>query len=331
MLTEGCSGASVAAAGAAAVAATPEARPAISVVVPVFNEEGNVGPLAGELRAALERMGEPHEIIFVNDGSRDRTLERLSEIAAQDRRLRVLDLDGNFGEAAALSAGFHAARGDLVVTLDGDGQNDPADIPRLVDTLRARGLAAVSGRREERKEGYWLRVFPSRLANALIVLVTGVPVYDCGCGLKVYRRELVARVHLPRGMNRFLPAILGVRAGEVAEVPTRDRARASGASHYGISRTFVVLRDLLALRSLIGGARAAHVRFALGTAAAATAGMLAFPMAPRLGLAFDVLALGCGLVWWNVRRFARAQEAGVYRVRREISQLADAALGEGER
>ncbi len=289
--------------------------PVLSVVVPVFNEQDNVAPLACELRAVLERIGEPFEVLFVNDGSTDATRARLLAIHAEEPRLRVVDLDGNFGEASALSAGFHQARGEIIVTLDGDGQNDPGDIPRLLETLRSRDLKAVSGRRAHRQEGYWLRVLPSRLANALIAWVTRVPVYDGGCGLKAYRRSAIPRLHLPRGFNRFMPAILGVRAGEVAEVETRDRRRQHGRSHYGIGRTVVVLRDLLALRFIIDGARSAEIRFAVATAGFAALGALVMEQSRAAMVACDALAVVCGVIWWNARRFNRAQESGVYRLR----------------
>jgi glycosyltransferase involved in cell wall biosynthesis len=291
--------------------------PSLSVVVPVFNEQDNVIPLAGEIRAVLERLGEPFEILFVNDGSTDATRERLFAVRAEEPRLRIVDLDGNFGEASAITAGLHQAAGEIVVTLDGDGQNNPADIPRLLDTLRSGNLKAVSGRRLKRQEGYWLRVLPSRIANAAIVWVTRVPVHDCGCGLKAYRRSALPRLHLPRGFNRFLPAILGVRAGEVAEVETADRRREHGASHYGFSRTLIVLRDLLALRFIIDDPRAAQWRFALATAGAATLGAVLLDRSVAAAVAFDLLAVLCGLVWWNARRFNHAQEAGVYRLREE--------------
>jgi glycosyltransferase involved in cell wall biosynthesis len=297
-------------------------RTDLSVVVPVFNEQDNVAPLYEELRRVLEVLGESFEILFVDDGSTDDTAKRLHALASSDPRLRVVDLDGNFGEAAALSAGFHAARGDIVVTLDGDGQNDPADIPRLLDALRSGDLQAVSGRRDERRESFWLRILPSRIANALIARLTGVPVHDCGCGLKAYRREFVRSVHLPRGMNRFLPAVLGVKPNGVAEVVTRDRRRHSGRSHYGLARTFAVLRDLPALPFLARDPRRAEVGLALATAAAAGCGALFWETSRLTTAAIDAVAVLCGLGWWNVRRFNRAQENGVYRLR-ESGEPAD--------
>lgn len=296
-------------------------RPALSIVVPVYDEEGNVGPLHEELTQVAERIGRSYELLFVNDGSRDRTLERLEAIAADDPNVRVVDLDGNFGEAAALSAGFNTARGQVIVTLDGDGQNDPHDILTLLTRLD-QGCDAVSGRRRARDGAFLSRVLPSWVANRFIALATGVPVYDCGCGLKAYRREVVAGAQLPRGMNRFLPAILGVDATRVAEVDTRDRPRGSGTSHYGLSRVAVVFRDLFSLPLLVR-------RPAPGYSTAGVLGVVA--------LSLIVLAVVAGTRGWpvgggelavaaaltlavrhNVIRFADARAHGVFRVRRVL-------------
>ncbi len=302
--------------------------PALSIVVPVYNEEGNVDPLHAELTRVAEALGRPYEIIFVNDGSGDATLARLEGIRARDPRLRIVDLEGNFGEAAALSAGFAHARGEVVVTLDGDGQNDPADIPRLLARLGP-DLDVVSGRRRERKEAFLTRVLPSRIANWLIARATGVPVFDCGCGLKAYRRAVLAGVQLPRGMNRFLPAILGVPPARVAEVTVNDRRRGSGQSHYGLSRTFVVLSDLLALPILVrqpqrrlglalGGAQAGLV----GVMVAAILGALGVPGDPVPALLVVLATIVAAAAGWaivhDVNRWLRAQRDGVFRVRRIV-------------
>jgi len=309
---------------------TMSGAPALSIVVPVYDEEGNVAPLFAELTRVATDLGKRYEIIFVNDGSRDATLARLEALRATDPHLRIVDLDGNFGEAAALSAGFAHARGELVVTLDGDGQNDPADIPRLLERLGP-DVDVVSGRRRERKEAFLSRVLPSRVANWLIVRATGVPVYDCGCGLKVYRRDVLAGAQLPRGMNRFLPAILGVRPGRVAEVTVNDRRRATGRSHYGLSRTFVVLRDLLALPIL--ARRAPRGRAVELTLSGAQAGLVAVVFAvivgalgwpgervPALAVALAVLAAAAVgfAIAHNIQRWVRAQRHGVFRVRRVV-------------
>jgi glycosyltransferase involved in cell wall biosynthesis len=298
--------------------------PTLSVVVPVCNEAGNVTPLIEEIRAVMTAIGRPFEIIFVNDGSGDTTLDELRQLVASEPRLRVLDLDGNFGEAAALCAGFRAARGELVVTLDGDGQNDPRDIPRLLAPLERNGCRVVTGWRRQRQGGRWLRVLPSRIANRLIAAVTRVPVHDNGCGLKAYRRGVVQQAALPRGMNRFLPAILGVRAAEVAEVAVNDRRRWHGRSHYGLSRTLLVARDLLAVRFIIAPRR----RSAALAAATAAVGILGAVYASRHDQPWGVLVAAgvAGLaatIWWSVRRFDRAQRDGVFRVRREYRAAAD--------
>jgi glycosyltransferase involved in cell wall biosynthesis len=304
-----------------------EVVPEVSLVIPVYDEEGNVEPLHTELTRVGQALAKPYEIVFVNDGSRDGTLARLEALRATDPQLRIVDLDGNFGEAAALSAGFAQARGRVVVTLDGDGQNDPADIPRLLAELEQPGIDVVSGRRHERKEAFFSRVLPSRVANWLVARLSGVPVHDCGCGLKAYRREVLADVQLPRGMNRFLPAILGVDAARVREVWVGDRARGSGRSHYGLSRTFVVLRDLLALPLLVRRPDRLVGRALEGTRAALVAvvvvalvGALGWPADrwPALATAVGAVlaAAMAGAVAYNVERWIRAQGEGVFRVRR---------------
>jgi len=297
---------------------SPPTAPELSVVVPVYNEAGNVVPLFVEIRDVMSRLGRPFEVIFVNDGSTDATLDQLRELVTTEPSLRILDLAVNAGEAGALCAGFNAARGALVVTLDGDGQNPPHDIPRLLDRLDQGGYRVVSGWRQQRQEGVVLRVVPSRIANWLIAAVTCLPVHDNGCGLKVYRRDVVAGASLPRGMNRFMPAIFGVTAAEVAEVPVDDRSRRHGQSHYGISRTLVVMRDLLALRAIIANPRAsepvsAGVTIAAGVAALAGLwrGDAALTVVAAVGATIGAM------IWWNLRRFNRAQRDGVYRARRE--------------
>jgi glycosyltransferase involved in cell wall biosynthesis len=300
--------------------------PHLSFVVPVFDEEDNVAPLAAELAAAGDALGRPYEIVFVNDGSRDRTLARLGELHAADARVRVVDLEGNLGEAAALSAGFAHARGALIATLDGDGQNDPADVPWLLAAL-APGIDAVSGRRHARRESFVRRVLPSRIANSLIAWTTGVPVHDTGCGLKLYRREVVRDVQLPRGMHRFLPAIAGVPAGRVAEVWVRDRCRNAGRSHYGLARTFAVLRDLPALPTLVRRAAGGRSRYAGAPGGVAVVlvlllSVLGWPKGPlALGL-LAVLAMltvtAAGATLYGVARWERARREGVFRVRRVL-------------
>ncbi len=299
---------------------TAEPRPSLTIVVPVYNEEGNVEPLHAELSTVAQRIGRPYEIVFVNDGSTDQTLPRLVALTKADSSLRVVELDGNFGEAAALSAGFGAARGDVVTTLDGDGQNDPAAIPLLLEKLEE-GYDAVSGRRLQRREAFTTRVLPSLVANRAIALATGVPVHDCGCGLKAYRRHVVEGTQLPRGFNRFLPAILGVDPKHVAEITVRDRRRGSGVSHYGLSRLFLVLRDLPALPLLTRFRRPPHaVVRALGRTIAAVYAFVVVAALARHGwLALAALGAQLNLIAarYGVARMALAHEQGVFRVRKE--------------
>ena len=221
--------------------------PELSVVAPLHNEAGNVHPLFAGICRALEPLQRSFEVLLVDDGSTDETREWLDELAAGDERLRPVHLDANYGEAAALSAGFALARAPIILTLDGDLQNDPADLPRLLACLEAGPYRAVSGWRRDRDGAFVRRVLPSRIANWLIARVTGVPSKDNGCGLKAYRSEVVRSVFLPKGFQRFMPAIFGVRAPEFAQIEVSDRPRRFGRSHYGLSRLFAVIRDLLAV------------------------------------------------------------------------------------
>ncbi len=225
------------------------APPSVSVVVPAFNEEGNVAPLAEELLAALGKAGYDFEILFIDDGSTDGTAAALAALAAREPRVKVIAFRRNFGQTAAIAAGFDHARGDLIVTMDGDLQNDPADIPALVAEI-ARGADVVSGWRVRRQEPYWTRILPSRLANGLISWVCGVPLHDYGCTLKVYRREITRRMALYGEMHRFLPALASWVGARVAELPVHHRPRRSGVSKYTLARTFKVLLDLVTVKFL---------------------------------------------------------------------------------
>ena len=233
----------------------PPESPDVSVVVPLKNEDANVDPLLAELVPVLEATGRPFEMILVDDGSTDGTFARLTAHRAHDDRLRVIRFARNFGQSAAFTAGFTAARGRLVVTLDGDLQNDPADIPRLLPL--ADQADVVCGWRKNRQDDWLTRHVPSVAANWLIGLATGLRLHDNGCSLKVFRVEVVKPLRLEPGMHRYLPAIARqLGSGRVREVVVHHRPRKFGHSKYGLSRTFRVLRDLPRLRSLIH--RAAH-------------------------------------------------------------------------
>jgi glycosyltransferase involved in cell wall biosynthesis len=224
--------------------------PALSVVAPIYNEIENVEPLCSKLHEALSRLGRTYEILLVDDGSTDGTWERLVEMTQKIPRLRLVRLRRNFGQTAAMSAGFHHARGDIIVTLDADLQNDPADIPKLLERMD-QGVDVVSGWRKDRKDPFINRRLPSMLANGLISWITGVALHDYGCTLKAYRREIIKDVHLYGEMHRFIPALASWVGGSVDEVVVGHQPRRFGKSKYGISRTFRVVLDLLTVKFLL--------------------------------------------------------------------------------
>jgi len=223
--------------------------PFLSLVIPLYNEEENVLPLYQAVRQALDKLECPYEVIAVDDGSTDRTLILLEQVHKEDPRWTILSLRRNFGQTAALSAGFDHARGQVVVTLDGDLQNDPEDIPRLLDLIGAYDI--VSGWRAERKDPFWRRRLPSILANTLISWVTGIRLHDYGCTLKAYRKEVVDNLRLYGELHRFIPAIASWMGISIAEVKVRHRERKAGRSKYGLGRTFRVLLDLITVKFLL--------------------------------------------------------------------------------
>lgn len=235
----------------------PSVRPVVSVVIPIYDEAENLDDLHRELTAALEAMGRPYEIILVDDGSRDASLARLAGIESRDRRVRVLALRRNFGQTAAFSAGFDHARGEIVVTSDGDLQNDPADIPRLVAKLEE-GFDMVCGWRRQRRDPASKRV-PSWFANRIISWATGVHLHDYGCSLKAMRSEVVRGLRLYGEMHRFIPAVASWMGVTLAEIPVNHRPRRRGSSKYGLGRTVRVLLDLFTVKFLLAyGTRPAH-------------------------------------------------------------------------
>ena len=216
----------------------------LSVIVPFFNEEDNVGPLYSEIKAALEATGQSYEMVFVNDGSRDGTLQELRSIAAADSAVIIIDLLRNYGQTAAMMAGFDHVSGKILIAMDGDGQNDPAEIPRLLTELN-KGFDVVSGWRKDRQDRAFTRKFPSKVANWLISKVSGVSLHDYGCSLKAYRREVIEGVRLYGEMHRFIPIYTAWQGGRISELAVNHRARRSGVSKYGLNRVFKVLLDLL--------------------------------------------------------------------------------------
>src|SRR5919202_200593 len=224
--------------------------PVLSIVVPILNEEESIPPLYARLTESLEELGKPYEIIAVDDVSRDATFPRLRELARYDPCLRVVRFRRNFGQTAAFAAGFERARGDVVVTIDADLQNDPADIGKLLEKIDE-GYDVVSGWRERRQDAFWSRRLPSIVANSLISRVTGVHLHDYGCSLKAYRREIVQDINLNGELNRFIPAVASWQGVAVAELPVTHHARKFGRSKYGMGRIWRVILDLLTVRFLL--------------------------------------------------------------------------------
>ena len=222
-------------------------QPELSVVIPVFNEEGSLAPLHEELIAALAPYS--HEIIYIDDGSSDNSFNVLTDIQKKTNTVRLIRFRRNFGQTAALSAGFKYARGKVIVPLDADGQNDPAEIPKLLTKLEE-GYDIVSGWRKNRKDNPVTRTFPSRIANWCIGRITGVRLHDYGCTLKAYRAESLKHIRLYGEMHRFIPALARWGGEKVAEVVVNHRPRTTGQTKYGLSRTFKVILDLITIKFL---------------------------------------------------------------------------------
>lgn len=220
----------------------------LSIVIPLYNEEENVRELHGSLKPVMDSLGDEYEILFIDDGSADNTLPLLQEIQAADNNVIVLSLRRNFGQTAAFAAGFDYSRGDIIVTMDGDLQNDPRDIPKLLELMKDNDL--VSGWRKKRKDPFLSRRLPSIIANALISKVTGVNLHDYGCSLKAYRRDVIKNLKLYGEMHRFIPAVASWYGVRIAEVETTHHPRLRGKSKYGISRTMKVVLDLITVKFL---------------------------------------------------------------------------------
>jgi glycosyltransferase involved in cell wall biosynthesis len=222
----------------------------ISIIAPLYNEEQNVRPLYANIVDAMRTQLYEFEIIFVDDGSTDTTAEVARELALSDRRLYLVQLRRNFGQTPAMSAGIDFAHGEILVTLDGDLQNDPRDIPKLIDAIQAGADLAV-GWRQNRKDHSISRLLPSRIANWLIAQVTGIRIKDNGCSLKAYRAPLIKRIPLYSEMHRFIPAMASIAGARVEQIPVQHHKRRYGKSKYGIGRTWRVLFDLLSIKTII--------------------------------------------------------------------------------
>jgi len=224
-------------------------QPDLSVIVPFYNEEESIDRMHAALVAALEPLGVRFEMVFVDDGSRDRTCARAAAIAAGDSRVVVVKFRRNYGQTPAMAAGIQHARGEVLITMDGDLQNDPADIPLFLDKIRE-GYDIVVGWRHNRQDKLITRKIPSRIANWIIGKVTGVPIRDNGCSLKAYRGALIKEIPLYSEMHRFIPAMASIAGPRIAEIKVRHHARQFGSSKYGLSRVYKVLLDLMVIKTI---------------------------------------------------------------------------------
>ncbi len=228
----------------------PKTRAEISIVIPLYNEAKNIEALYVSLNQVVGILGREAEIIFVDDGSTDETFQALLNLKKLDGSIRIVHFARNFGQTAALSAGFDYAKGDVIITMDGDMQNDPKDIPLLLQKVEE-GYDVVSGWRFKRQDKFLLRRLPSKIANWIIGLITGVKLHDSGCTLKAYRSSIVKNLRLYGEMHRFIPALASSRGAKIAEVKVNHHPRMHGDSKYGISRTIRVFLDLITIKFLL--------------------------------------------------------------------------------
>lgn len=318
--------------------------PEFSLVIPIHNEQPHLMALYARIVEVMEGAYPAFEIVFVDDASNDGSFPLLEQMAEMDQRVTVIQLRRNFGQSAALAAGFDAARGEIVIAMDGDLQHDPADIPALLAKMQE-GFDLVSGWRHPRVDNWLTRRLPSALANWLIRLATGLPIHDFGTTFKAYRRDVIRSVNLYGDLHRFIPALADVNVERVAEVPIRNVERAVGRSHYGLGRTLRVLFDLVTLRFIRKYlTRPLHFFGGLGLLALILAGgCLGFVLWKKLqGLSVflehgPLLLLGCILALAGVqltaigligeilmRTYFESQNRRIYSVARVISRRRDA-------
>jgi glycosyltransferase involved in cell wall biosynthesis len=306
----------------------------LSIIVPLFNEEENIVPLYHQLIAVLSRLGKSFEIIFINDGSSDGSYAVLCRLAEGETKVKVINLRRNFGQTAAMSAGFDHARGGIIIPMDADLQNDPADIPLLLDKL-AEGYDVVSGWRKNRRDKDVIRISASRLANWLIRRFTGVKLHDSGCSLKAYRAEILKGTRLYGEMHRFIPALVNSMGARICEVPVTHHPREFGKSKYGFKRTLKVVLDLITVKFLadfstkplymfggigvalfvlatLAGAETLWERYAYGTFVHNNPFILIAVFLGTLGVNFIVMGLLAELI---VRTYHESQNKPIYHVR----------------
>jgi len=244
----------------------------ISMVVPIYNEEESIPRLYTSIRSACERTEQHYEIIFIDDGSRDESFSKLEALHREDPHVKVIRFRKNYGQTAAMAAGFRAARGDIVVSMDGDLQNDPADLPRLLAKIDE-GYDVVCGWRKARKDKLISRKIPSWIANWIIGKITQVPIHDNGCSLKAYRKKIIKQVSLYSELHRFIPAMASLAGARITEIVVTHHARQFGVSKYGISRAWKVLSDLFLIKLLTGFVTRPSLWFGLGALCALLVGV----------------------------------------------------------
>jgi len=319
-------------------AVPPEPAPFLSVVVPIYNEEESLPHLFERLSGALDAFGRPYEVIAIDDGSRDRSFALLREFAQRDRRWSIVRFRRNFGQTASFAAGFDRARGEYIITIDADLQNDPADIPLLLGKA-AEGFDVVSGWRARRQDPFINRRLPSIIANRLISWATGVHLHDYGCSLKVYRAEVAKNINLYGELHRFIPAIASWQGTAVAEVPVNHSPRRFGKSKYGIGRTTRVLLDLITVRFLLSyGTRPMQVFGTIGLLSMLLGGAISLYLAglkllagvsigdrPLLLLGALLIILGVQFIGFGLigelvmRTYYETQRKPIYVVREELN------------
>ena len=311
----------------------------ISIVVPLLNEEENIPILYDELTQALQRTELEYEILFIDDGSSDSSLEILENLQHHDSRICVISLRKNFGQTAAMSAGFDMANGEVIVTLDADLQNDPADIPMLLEKIEE-GADLVTGWRYNRKDPFLSRKLPSRIANRIISFATGVRLHDYGCTLKAFRHDVIKTIKLYGEMHRFIPAIASAMGVTVVEVKVNHRSRRFGSSKYGISRTLRVILDLITVKFLLDYAtRPIHVFGTIGFVSGSVGALMAIiltvqrqlygiPLSDRPLLLLAVLLIFVGVQFVTIgliaemlaRTYHESQNKPTYYVRKILGR-----------
>lgn len=311
--------------------------PELSLFLPVLDEEDNLRPMHAKIAAALDALGKTAEVIYVDDGSTDNSLKVLRDLADEDDRVRVISLRRNYGQTAAMSAGIDAARGDILIPMDADLQNDPADISRLLEKLDE-GYDVVSGWRKDRQDKLISRKIPSQIANKIISWIGDVPLHDYGCSLKAYRRDVIQDVRLYGEMHRFIPIYASWAGARVTEIPVDHHARTMGKSKYGISRTVKVIFDLITIKfmaeyhtkplyvfgafgmlafliSMIAGVWALVLKFGYGTSFILTPLPIITVVMLAISVQFFLMGLLAELL---VRTYHESQDKAIYAVREKI-------------